>query len=137
VTEGRQTLLRFVLPDTHPDTGVRDGIFGATYDLCDGNRISVSDRQALEGLLFWFDDNLATPARFNRSKSKSSDRRRTAGVSWLKSAASEHLTKMRALATILQKNGYQVSQISTARPGYVIFEDDHQVIAEPFRGEHD
>jgi hypothetical protein len=137
VTEGRQTLLRFVLPDTHPDTGVRDGIFGAPYDLCDGNRISVSDRQALEGLLFWFDDNLATPARFNRSKSKSYDRRRTAGVSWLKSAASEHLTKMRALATILQKNGYQVSQISTARPGYVIFEDDHQVIAEPFRGEHD
>jgi hypothetical protein len=44
---------------------------------------------------------------------------------------------MRALVAILEKNGYQVSQISATRPGYVIFEDDYQVIAEPFRGEHD
>jgi hypothetical protein len=44
---------------------------------------------------------------------------------------------MRALVAILEKNGCQVSQITTTRPGYVIFEDDHQVIAEPFRGEHD
>ena len=44
---------------------------------------------------------------------------------------------MRALAAILEKNGHQTSQITSARPGYVIFEDAHQVIAEPFRGEQE
>jgi hypothetical protein len=40
---------------------------------------------------------------------------------------------MRALIVILEENGYRVSQITTKRPGYVVFEDDHQVVAEPFR----
>ena len=137
MTENPETLLRFVLPNSHPGTGVRDGIFHAAYDLRRGNQISVADRQCLEDLLAWFKVNLAIPKRFNRTKSKGYYRRRTAGISWLKPAASEHLARMRALVAILEKNGYQISQITTTRPGYVIFEDDHQVIAEPFRGEHD
>jgi hypothetical protein len=42
---------------------------------------------------------------------------------------------MREIAAILERNDVRVSQITTDRPGYVVFEDDHQVIAEPFRGE--
>jgi hypothetical protein len=128
-------LLRLVLPRSHPDTGVEEGIFGAAYELREGTLMSISDRQSLEGLLVWFRVNLAIPQRFNTSKSKGFYRRKTAGISWLKPTASEHIAKMRALAAILEKNGYQVSQITTDRPGYVVFEDDHQVIAEPFRGD--
>ncbi len=54
-------------------------------------------------------------------------------MSWLKPTAVEHIAKMRALIVILEENGYRVSQITTKRPGYVVFEDDHQVVAEPFR----
>jgi hypothetical protein len=136
VTESHKTLLRFVLPNLHPDTGVRDGIFRAAYALRRGNELSVADRQSLEDLLGWFKANLAIPERFNKSKSKGYYRRRTAGISWLKPTASEHLAKMGELAKLLQNNGYVVSQITTDRPGYVVFEDDHQVVAEPFRGEH-
>jgi hypothetical protein len=128
-------LLRFVLPCSHPDTGVEEGIFGAAYDLREGTLISVSDRQSLEGLLAWFGANLAAPQRFNASKSKGYYRRKTGGISWLKPTATEHIAKMRALISLLEKNGYQVSQITTNRPGYVVFEDDHQVVAEPFRGD--
>ncbi len=128
-------LLRFVLPRSHPDTGVEEGIFGAAYDLREGTRISTSDRQSLDGLLAWLDVNLAKPQRFNSSKSKGYYRRRTAGISWLKPTAAEHIAKMRALIAILERNGYQVSQTTTDRPGYVVFEDDHQVVAEPFRGD--
>jgi hypothetical protein len=134
VTESPKTLLRFVVLRSHPDTGVSDGIFGAAYELCDGGQISIVDRQILDDLLSWFEDNLAVPKRFNRSKSKGFYRRKTAGISWLKPSALEHLAKMRALAAILEKYGHQTSQITSARPGYVIFEDAHQVIAEPFRG---
>ena len=128
-------LLRFVLPRSQPDTGVEEGIFGAAYDLREGTRISTSDRQSLDGLLAWLDVNLAKPQRFNSSKSKGYYRRRTAGISWLKPTAAEHIAKMRALIAILERNGYQVSQTITDRPGYVVFEDDHQVVAEPFRGD--
>jgi hypothetical protein len=131
----RQTLLRFVLPRSHPDTGVEEGIFGAAYDLCRNPLTPVSDRQSLEGLLAWFGANLATPQRFNRSKSKGYYRRGTGGVSWLKPTAAEHIAKMHVLTAILEKNGHQVSQITTDRPGYVVFEDDHQIVAEPFRGD--
>ena len=129
----RQVLLRFVLLRSHPDTGVEEGVFSAAYELRDSALTPISDRRLLEGLLSWFGANLATPARFNRTKSKGYYRRRTAGVSWLKPTATEHIAKMRALIVILEENGYRVSQITTKRPGYVVFEDDHQVVAEPFR----
>jgi hypothetical protein len=131
----QQRLLRFVLPRSHPDTGVEEGIFSAAYHLRDNADTRVQDGELLESLLSWFKTNLAIPERFNRTKSKGYYRRKTAGVSWLKPSALEHIDKMRALVVILEKNGYSVSKITTNRPGYIIFEDDYQVIAEPFRGQ--
>ncbi len=128
-------LLRFVLSRSHPDTGVEEGIFRAAYDLRDAPNTHPPDRAILEDLLSWFGANLAKPHRFNSSKSKGYYRRRTAGVSWLKSTASKHVRKMRTLGAILDRYGFQVSEVRTDRPGYVVFEDEHQVIAEPFRGE--
>jgi hypothetical protein len=128
-----QALLRFVLMRSHPDTGVEEGIFGAAYELRDSVLAPLSDRRLLDGLLSWFETNLAAPARFNRTKSKGYYRRKTAGVAWLKPTAGEHIAKMRELIVILEENGYRVSQITTKAPGYVVFEDDHQVVAEPFR----
>jgi hypothetical protein len=136
VTSQPPKLLRFVLTRPHPDTSVKDGLFGPAYDLRRGDQISVADQKILEDLLTWFEANLAIPERFNRTKSKGYYRRKTAGISWLKPSASEHLAKMRALAAVLEKNGHKVSQMSTRKPGCVIFEDDHQVVAEPFRSEH-
>jgi hypothetical protein len=129
--------LRFVLQRSHPDTGVEEGVFGGAYELRDGTVISASDRLSLEGLLAWFRTNLAVPQRFNSSKSKGYYRKKAAGISWLKPTAGEHIAQMRALVAVLEDNGYRVSQITTDRPGYVVFEDDHQVVAEPFRGGSD
>ena len=134
MTRLSQTLLRFTLSNSHPDTGVSTGIFQAAYDLQRGNDISIADRQVLEELLAWFEANLTVLQRFNRTKSKGYYRRRAAGISWLKPTATEHLAKFRELAAILQENGLEVCQIATERPGYVIYEDDYQLIAEPFRG---
>jgi len=128
----KKRLLRFVLLRSHPDTGVEEGVFNVAYHVTRKSLIPQVDRQALQDLLRWFETNLAIPTRFNRSRSKY---RRNTAASWLKPTATEHIDKMRALAAILQKNGYHVSQITTDRPGYVVFEDDHQLVAEPFRDE--
>ena len=68
--ESNQTLLRFVLQRSHPDTGIEEGIFRVAYELRDGHRVAVQDRELLKGLLLWFETNLAIPERFNRTKSK-------------------------------------------------------------------
>jgi hypothetical protein len=130
-----QRLVRFVLLRSHPDTGVEDGIFSIAYQLRDKTLAPVHDRELLEGLLSWFSVNLQIPERFNRTKSKGYYRKKTAGVSWLKPTAFEHIAKMRALVAVIEKNGHHVSQVTTDRPGYVVFEDDYQIVAEPFRGE--
>ena len=128
-------LLRFVLLRSHPDTGVAEGIFNAAYRLRENPNTSLQDRGELDALLSWLEANMAVPRRFNSSKSKGYYRRKTAGVSWLKSSASTHLGKMRELSAILERNGFHVTQLRTDRPGYVVFEDEHQIVAEPFRGE--
>jgi hypothetical protein len=124
--------LRFVLPIKNSDTGGDDGVFRVAYDLQREGDLTPDERQELEGLLGWFGDNLAIPTRFNRSKSKGYYRRATKGISWFKSSAKVHVANMYRLAAILARQGYHVSVIKTSRPGYVVHEDDHQIVAEPF-----
>jgi hypothetical protein len=37
---------------------------------------------------------------------------------------------------ILERNGVYVKKIRTDKPGYVIYEDEWQLVAEPFRKGH-
>jgi hypothetical protein len=37
------------------------------------------------------------------------------------------------MVQILERNGVYVKKIKTDRPGYVIYEDEWQLVAEPFR----
>ncbi len=90
------------------------------------------DARRLKEILEWFDDNLDLPERFNRTKSKGAWRRAAAGVSWFKASASEHIAKMRELAAVLGEHGYHVVQLETDRPGFIVYQDDHQIVAEPF-----
>ncbi len=39
---------------------------------------------------------------------------------------------MERLAEILREHGYTVSRITEHRVGYIVYEDEHQVVAEPF-----
>jgi hypothetical protein len=125
--------LRFVVPGRHLDSGVRDGTFGAAYALRRGSDLSPYEREELEGLLGWFNDNLDLPFRFNRTKSKGYEDRAAKGISWFKASAEEHVTKMHRLAAILRDQGHHVSLIKTTNPGYLVYEDEHQVVAEPFK----
>ena len=48
-------------------------------------------------------------------------------------SATENIAKLWALSIILADNGYHIELIKTRRPGYVVYEDDVQVVAEPFK----
>ena len=124
--------LRFVLPRKHPASGVRDGIFGAAYELSNNGGLPEAQREEIDTMLRWFESNFDMPDRFNRTRSKGYYRRKTKGISWFKSTAHAHLEKARRLAGILKDNGFHITMIKTRNPGYIVHEDEHQIVAEPF-----
>lgn len=87
----------------------------------------------MEELISWFAENLPAPDRFNESTSKGAWRRNAAGISWFKPTATEHIANMRELVALLQDAGVHSEEVSTYRPGYVVYEDPFQIVAEPFR----
>ena len=116
----------------HPDSGVADGLFGAAYAVRDAQETSLIDRDCLTDHLAWFVQNLPIPKRFNRSTSKGYFRRNTKGIAWFRDDAGEHISRMHEMKRIVEANGHLVHIVREDRVGYVVYEDDVQVIAEPF-----
>ena len=52
---------------------------------------------------------------------------------WFKPAAREHILRIRDIVAILENHGVTTKMLVTRRPGYVVYEDEHQVAAIPFR----
>jgi hypothetical protein len=124
--------VRFVLASRHPDSGVEDGTFALAYELRDSPHVEAADRAALNENLAWFEKNLETPTRFNRTKSKGFYRRNTRGITWFKDTANDHLARMHQIKGVLERYGHSVTMLSETRVGYVIYDDAFQVVAEPF-----
>jgi hypothetical protein len=124
--------IRFVLSRRHRDSGVGEGIFSLAYELRDSAHVEATDRHVLAENLAWFEKNLETPTRFNRTKSKGFYRRKTRGIAWLKDTATEHLSRMHQVKAVLEQYGHPVVMLSESRVGYVIHDDAFQVVAEPF-----
>jgi hypothetical protein len=125
--------LRFVLSKRHPGSGFDDGLFGLAYTLRDSPDVILENREALRDSLAWFEKHLPTPKRFNRTTSKGYYRRNTRGIAWFRDSATECIARMHELKRLLEANGHLVSMIREERVGYIVYEDDLQVVAEPFR----
>ncbi len=54
-------------------------------------------------------------------------------LSWFKDTATVQIAKMHELAQILQDHGIEVDVLRVVRPGYVVYEDQFQITAEPFQ----
>lgn len=105
----------------------------AAYELVRQDTVSDELRRELEHWIEWFEQNLAVPDRFNRTKSKGWYRRDARGISWLRTTAADHLAAMADLAACIAKCGHATIELRTERVGYVVYEDELQVVAEPFR----
>jgi hypothetical protein len=77
----------------------------------------------------WFKQNLPVPTRFARSSKTHASK---VALSWFRDTASVHIAKMREIAGILDEHGVVVEMLQDQRPGYVVYQDEHQVAAEPF-----
>lgn len=124
--------LRFVRPNTIENLGARQGFFCAAYEMRNIPSLEDFVSDQLEDHLSWFRANLTIPDKFNRSKSKGFRDRNTAGLSWFKEDASEAIGRSYELINLLRDNGYPIEVIRTERVGYIVYEDNLQVVAEPF-----
>ncbi len=80
---------------------------------------------------WWFNKNLGKPTRFTASKPPFY-RKKNKAICWFKHTASEHLARVRELAAILDNHGVPVRTLKAKRVGYVVYEDEYQIVAEPF-----
>lgn len=124
--------LRFVRPNRISHLDAREGFFCAAYALRDSTDLDPYSADYLEDLLDWFREHLPIPDRFHRSRSNRDEDRDTAGLSWFKPGATEAIERSYELISLLEQNGYVIETIRSERIGYIVYEDDQQVIAEPF-----
>jgi hypothetical protein len=122
----RPEYVRIVVGRKDEDSHVEQGIFQAAALALEWKDISGSDADELNELRAWFSGNLAKPTSFGRDTLR-------LGIFWFKPESTEHISRIWEMARILERNGIYVKKIRTIRPGYVIYEDEWQLVAEPFR----
>lgn len=118
--------LRFVTAEIDPASRVEAGVFSAAYDLYYGGRLPEYEKERLRDIFDWFDLYLKEPTRFYRSW-----RRPRGAICWFRPTAREHLARAHEMADILEENGVFVWRVKSPKVGYVVYQDEHQVVAEP------
>jgi len=122
----KREYIRFVIDRKDEESHVEQGIFQAVALALEWQDITGSDADELNELRAWFNENLERPTSFGRGKLRR-------GICWFKTDSSEHISRIWEMVHILERNGIYAKQIRTGRPGYVIYEDEWQLVAEPFR----
>jgi hypothetical protein len=122
----KREYIRFVVGRKDEDSHVEHGIFQAAARALECQSITGSDADELNELRQWFSENLEKPTSFGRDG-------RSLGICWFKTGSAEHISRIWEMAHILERHGIYVKKIRTDKPGYVTYEDQWQLVAEPFR----
>ena len=122
----KREYVRFVVGRKDEDSHVEQGIFQATAMALEWGTIKGSDAEELNELRAWFSDNLEKPTSFGRGQLRR-------GICWFKTRSTEHIARIWEMVQILERNGIYVKKVKTDKPGYVVYEDEWQLVAEPFR----
>src|SRR5687767_3007136 len=125
----REIYVRFVTLRLDESSGRRQGVFQAAAELVEARELRDFELAELENIRRWYNAYLDVPNRFSRSRKSGAARR---AISWFKSEARRFVSPMHLMCRILREHGVFTEMITTRRPGYIVFEDEHQVAAEPF-----
>lgn len=119
--------LRFVTERRNELDNRREGFFQAAYAVRRAPQTPEYAVDRLDELLGWFHDTLDEPDRFSRSRTGVER-----ALSWFRAEARDHIAYAYDIAAVLQEHGVPVTVLKTRRPGFVVYEDDIQIVAEPF-----
>jgi len=123
--------LRFTTQFINPYGELETGIFMALKYLRDDHSLTKDDDvKKLKELSKWFDRNLEKPTRLSKGTSKLNA---DISLSWFKDSAKVHIKKMHEFVEIAKRYDMIVERIVSRNAGYIVFEDDYQVSAVPFK----
>ncbi len=123
--------LRFVVKEINEDSGRELGVFHAIRYVRDEGKLSADQLEQCESIMQWFSEHLERPTRFTAAKPPYY-RKQNKAISWFKDTAHAHLGQIWELVGILQQHGVEVRMLRAERVGYVVYEDEFQIVAEPF-----
>lgn len=123
--------LRFTTQFTNPFGETETGIFLALRFLRDDYPATQNEDIArLKQISVWFNKHLEKPTRFSNAGNKNPA---NISLSWFKDSAKEHIRRIQQLIEIFQKYGIFIERISTKNPGYIVYEDEFQISAIPYK----
>jgi hypothetical protein len=120
--------IRFACGEIDSDSHVSAGLFCAAFNLLDEMDVVEDEYAALADLMGWFRVNLRGPFEY---RLRSAWRARRA-ISWFKPTARAHLSRAWDMTTILERNNVPIRMIKARSAGYILYEDEAQIFAEPF-----
>ena len=122
--------IRFVVEIKDERSGRRKGVFAALGVFKKNPEVNAQDYNSYRALVDWFNENLDMPSKFNRSSKPNA---KPKALSWYKDSATEYIQKTREVAELLIKYGIEVEMLKTNRTGYIVYECETQIVAEPYR----
>jgi hypothetical protein len=125
MTRSPSVYVRFVCFHLVGSQRQRVGLFQALDAAQDSNIAPSWALRQIGEIYQWFNENLAVPDKFSR------DREGQPGLSWFKPAATEHIRQMHQLKLALEACGVHMDVLTTRNPGLIVWEDQHQIVAEP------
>ena len=98
--------------------------------LQESGKLSVYEQERLNSIDKWFAKNLKEPDRLARSNRARAEPK---AICWFKFTATEYIGYVREVVEILKAHDIAVQMVTSDKPGYILYEDDYQVAAVPFR----
>ena len=123
--------LRFVVPDIDEDSECQLGVFHALGNLRRQGRLYPYELDVHDELRHWFNVYLDRPTRFTAAKPPYY-RKKHKAICWFRHDAESHIFQIWGMVAILEDHGVPVQILKAERVGYVVYEDQYQVVAEPF-----
>ena len=123
--------VRFVSTIPDDQTGRPVGIFQAAYRLRDARDTPLYYEAIIREHLNWFSGNLQAPSRFSRARNTKAS---PIALCWFKPSVTMCIDRARELAYIVNELAFPVTTVTSNRPGMIVYEDDFQIAALPFRG---
>jgi hypothetical protein len=124
--------LRFQVFERDPSSQEPTGLFQAAWRLSDAGAFAPWEEARWRAIAGWFHEHLPRPPSAARSSRPNAPDR---AIFWFKASAVEHVSRMHEVVALLGQHGVHAEVLRAKRPGFLVYEDEFQVAAEPFRSE--
>lgn len=119
--------VRFVVGTDAENAAWLTGIITEARLLRDAGQLYDFESERLNAVYDWFNEHLPCPPF--KKKLRTGEWTRDA-VTWFRPNAKAAIQRMWDIVAILREHGVAVRMVTTERPGWVVYEDEYQVVAE-------